>query len=170
MFPYFQKNPGIPSTTWIENVSNFAKTSSGKGFPRWSVCHGGLGVKANEAGLLPEKISGQCANGLGSVALAPARFIADAQAHLCLACARVNVEVSDRANGRLLLVLDDKPELLSIAVYVVALKDWQELFHRLRVGTMRIIAPDLVVALPMKDMIGVRHLGETQPDTFAMQR
>src|SRR5689334_9680340 len=70
----------------------------------------------------------------------------------------------------MLLVLNNKPGLVSTTMNIVALKNWQKLSHAVGVWTMGIIAPNFIITFPVKDARSIIYRRTTQVDTFAMQK
>src|SRR5579864_1020573 len=125
MFPYFEQYPGFARAARIVDWANLDKASFGKGAARGPVGLGGFRVDAHHAGNA-EKMSRQRANSFRTVAPPPARLFAESQTHFGLARAIIDVEVSNGADRRVILILDDVPELPSIAPHVVPFKDGQK--------------------------------------------
>src|SRR5260370_30574648 len=97
----------------------------------------------------------------------PGRLVAQPQPDLCLAEAVIYVEISNGADRRVLLVLDDEPVLSPVATHVVPLKKRQKLSIVLRVRAVRVITPYFIIACPVEDVASVCPGGPPQVNSLA---
>src|SRR5690349_15167026 len=167
--PHFEQHPGITGAARIKNLADFDEANFGKSSPSRSISQCGLRVDADNIGHA-EQVAGQNSNGVRPIALSPACLLAEPQADFDPAHAIVNIKIRYSTDRNALFVFDNKPELASVAIDVIALKGRKKFGHRARVWTMRIIAPHLVVPLPVKDAPGIAHSRTTQVDTVAMKQ
>src|SRR5579884_2277687 len=111
----------------------------------------------------------QRANGFRAVSLAPTPFITQTEANFGLPDAIVHIKIGDRSYRGMPFIFDDEPELPPVALHIVTREDGQKFFHRFRIGTQRVIAPDLIVALPVKHVRGILHGWTAYVHPFSMQ-
>src|SRR5712691_5215272 len=69
----------------------------------------------------------------------------------------------------MLLVLDDEPELAPIAMDIIVLIIRQKLSHAMSIGAADIIAPNLVIALPIVDVLRIVHRWAPQVDALSVE-
>src|SRR5438105_1791667 len=120
-FPNFQKYPGFPRAPGIKYLANFNEAGFREGPACGLVRQGRLCIETYET-WLGEEVAHQGANGLWAIAFTPATLLSQSQSNLRLTQALIDIEVGNRPNREMLLVLYNIPELPSVAHHVIALK------------------------------------------------